>query len=252
MKLSSIIIAKNEENNIRRCIDSQLNCIDDIVVIIDSASTDRTREIVESYQNVNFAITGWKGFSETKKFALLKTQYDWILWIDADEEITPELRTELNEFKKTEPFSAAYSVARKAYFLGRWIKHSGWYPGRVIRLFNKNTAEFSSNEVHEHLKINGEVGKLNHDLIHYTDPDLHHYLMKLNKYTTLSANELYRQGKIAKISDLTIRPILMFIKMYIFKAGFLDGYHGFILAVLSSVHVFSKYSKLWELNKIKK
>jgi len=252
MKLSSIIIAKNEEINIKRCIDSQLNCIDDIVVIIDKKSSDGTLEIVQSYENVNYEIIDWKGYSETKKYAVSQTLYDWILWIDADEEITNELCKELVEFKKTVPYSVAYSVARRAYFLGKWIKHSGWYPARVIRLFDKSKAYFSSNEVHEHLVVNGETGKLSNDIIHYTDPDIKHYFRKFNRYTSLAAEELQKNGTKAKLLDILFRPIFLFFKMFVLKAGFLDGLHGFILAVFSSGYVFTKYCKLWELNKLRK
>ncbi len=252
MKLSSIIIAKNEESNIGRCIESQLGCIDEIIVLIDSSSTDKSLEIAQSFSSVKVEITDWKGFAETKQYGVSLTTSKWVFWIDADEEITPELCEELKEFKNSLPASAAYSVPRKAYFLGKWIKHCGWYPGRVTRLFNKNEVNFSKNRVHEQLNIEGTTGKLKNNLNHYTDPSVHHYFEKYNRYTSLASEELFNKGKKFSVSDLLLRPIIIFIKMYFLKAGFLDGTQGFMLAVLSSSYVFTKYCKLWELEKNKK
>ena len=252
MNLSSIIIAKNEEVNIRRCIESQLQCIDDIVVIVDSKSNDRTLDIVKGYDRVNCEISDWKGYAGTKQFALTLVKNDWVLWIDADEEITQELSEELNRFKNSEPKEKAFSLARRAFFLGKWIKHSGWYPGRVVRLFNKNFAQFSNKDVHEFLEVSGETGKLNSDLNHYTDPNIFHYFEKFNKYTTLAADELSTSNKTAGFNDLLLRPVFLFIKMYFLRRGFLDGIHGFILAIFSSTYVFVKYLKLWEIQKKKK
>jgi len=248
-KLSSIVIAKNEERNIEGCIKSQLGVIDEIVVLVDSNSTDRTLEIVNSFPQVISQVVEWQGYSETKKIALKKTTNKWILWIDADEAVTESLKKELIEFKNTDPLHDAYSVPRRAFFIGKWMKHSGWYPGRVTRLFNKQTVHFSSNDVHEHLVVKGSTGELKGDLDHFTDHNINHYFLKFNKYTSLAADELYRKNKKAGILDLLLRPVVIFIKMYILKLGFLDGFHGFILAVFSSSYVFTKYCKLWELNR---
>ncbi len=252
-KISSIIIAKNEAENIGRCIESQLNCIDEIILIVDSQTTDNTAEIAGKFENVKIEITDWKGYSATKQFAVEKATNQWIFWIDADEEVTPELCDELNEWKKSgeEKFSA-YKVARRAFFLGRWIKHSGWYPGRVTRLFNKHKARFNDNQVHEGLQVEGAIANLKNDLNHYTDPDIEHYYEKFNRYTSLAAEEMFKAGKTSALSDLIIRPLFLFFKMYILKKGFLDGKEGFMLAVFSSNYVFTKYAKLTEMNKTRK
>jgi glycosyltransferase involved in cell wall biosynthesis len=249
INISSIIIARNEETNIKRCIESQLGCIDEIILLVDEASTDKTFEIASGYPQVKISIAKWKGYSETKKDALLLTTNDWVFWIDADEELSEELSKEINTFKKSRPSCAAYSMPRKANFLGRWIKHSGWYPGRVIRLFNKNSADFNSQNVHENLNIKGETGQLTNNIAHYTDPSVFHYFIKFNNYTSLAANDLQKDGRTFHLSDLIIRPIGIFIKMYIIKFGFLDGIQGFILAVFSSAYVFTKYTKFWELKR---
>jgi len=249
LKLSSIIIAKDEEVNIRKCIESQLSCIDDIVVIVDDKSSDATLAIVTEYPQINVEVKKWLGYSKTKQYAISLTKNDWVFWIDADEVITADLQKELLELKKSNTEYEAYSVARRAYFLGKWIKHSGWYPGRVVRLFNKQNAVFAEKDVHEHLVVKGSIGKLNSDLEHYTDPDIHHYFEKFNRYTSLAAEELFKKNRKAKITDLLFRPIFLFKKMYLFRLGFLDGIYGFVLAVLSSFYVFTKYAKLFELNR---
>ncbi|NJD22686.1 MAG: glycosyltransferase family 2 protein [Melioribacter sp.] len=248
-KISSIIIARDEETNIHRCIKSQINVVDDIVVIVDSRTIDKTIQIASTFQNVNCEIVEWKGFAQTKIYALSKTKYDWVLWIDADEEITPGLAEELKQFKQSLNRYDAYDVARRAFFLGKWIKHSGWYPARVTRLFNKQQISFNEKEVHEHLKVEGTVGKLKNDLNHYTGPSIEHYFIKYNTYTSLAAKELFEKGKKATVIDILLRPIFLFCKMYIFRLGFLDGLQGLILAAFSSSYVFTKYCKLWELNR---
>ena len=249
VKISSIIIAKNEERNIRRCIESQLRCIDNIVVLVDKSSADKTLDIVKNFEGIVWEEFEWMGYSASKQYALSKTKYDWVFWIDADEVLTSELIDELIERKQRGFDKDSYSVARRAYFLNRWIKHSGWYPGRVVRLFNKNKARFSEHDVHEHLVIDGNTGELKNDLEHYTDPNIFHYFEKFNKYTTLAANELGGKKRSVGVFDLIVRPGFLFFKMYILKRGFLDGFQGFILAVFSSLYVFTKYSKLWEINK---
>ncbi len=248
IKISSIIIAKNEEKNIVRCIESQLGCIDEIIVLVDENSTDGTLNKASTFDKVKVEIVKWQGYAKTKQYGVDKSSNDWVLWIDADEAVTKQLSDELNLFKNSSPQFSAYKLSRRAYFLGKWIRHSGWYPGNVTRLFNKNKARFSDSEVHEHLLVEGETGKLNNDLEHYTDPNIHHYFEKFNRYTTLASEELYQKNRKVSLNDILVRPIFFFIKMYIFRRGFLDGLQGFILAVFSSTYVFTKYCKLWELN----
>lgn len=251
MKLSAIIIAKDEEKNIGRCIDSMSGCIDETVVFVDDRTKDRTAEIAVSKGAV-CEVSQWEGYSKTKENLLKKTSNDWVLWIDADEALTPELAEELKKFKNSEPGCSAYSIPRKANFLGKWIMHSGWYPGRVVRLFNKKKASFSDKSVHEHLVVNGKTGQLSCDLEHYTDPSIKHYYDKFNIYTSLAAEEMNRRGKNVSVIDLLLRPPFLFFKMYIMKAGFLDGIQGFILAVFSANYVFTKYCKLMEVRRFYK
>jgi glycosyltransferase involved in cell wall biosynthesis len=249
IKITSIILARDEETNIARCIDSQKECIDEIIVLIDNRTKDKTPEIVKS-KNVLYEMIEWKGYAGTKQYAVSKISNNWILWIDADESLTPELADELKVFKNTFPEFDAYSIKRRAYFLGKWIKHGGWYPAKAIRLFNKDKAKFNENHVHESLEVNGSIGQLKNDLEHWTDPSIKHYFDKFNNYTSLAAEQLNKKNESAGIVDILIRPLVIFCKMYILRFGFLDGVRGLMLAVFSSAYVFTKYCKLWELRKL--
>ena len=251
IEISAIIIAKNEEHNIGRCLEKLKDCIEDIIVLVDDQTTDRTIEIIRTFSAVKFYVVSWKGYVKTKQYAVSLTKNDWILWIDADEVLSDKLKKKINNFKTSVPKHSAYSMPRKAYFLGKWIKHCGWYPGRVTRLFNKHKAKFSDMQVHEQLIVEGSIGELSADLNHFTDPDLKHYFKKFNEYTSLAAEDLLNSGKKFGIFDLIFRPIVIFMKMYFIKLGFLDGIEGFILSVFSSLYVFAKYCKFWELKKRK-
>jgi len=246
IKISSVVIAKNEAQNIRRCIESQLKCIDEILVLVDKNSTDDTFTIASSYTKVRAEKVDWQGFGKTKQYGVDKAENDWILWIDSDEALTENLQNEILSFKEKEPAYFVYKINRRAYFLGKWIKHCGWYPDYVTRLFNRGYAKFSDSKVHEYLVFSCETGKFNYDIEHFTDPDINHYFIKFNRYTGLAAEELVKKGYNAKVTDLIFRPFFIFIKMYIIKLGFLDGLYGFILSVFSSCYVFTKYAKVLE------
>lgn len=240
--ISAILITKNEEKNIRGCIESLKDVVAEIVVV-DSGSKDRTLEIAREYTDKIFQ-TEWKGFGSVKNFALEKTSGEWIFWIDADERLTPELAEEIRNCN--EQRENAFEVPRLAFFLGYPIRHGGWFPGYVLRLFRRGKGRFSEKPIHEFLEVEGERGRMKNHLIHLTDPKSEHYFEKLNIYTTLAAEELYKEGKRVNILILLIHPIGIFFKMFLIRLGFLDGIPGFLLAVFSSFYVFVKYAKLWE------
>jgi glycosyltransferase involved in cell wall biosynthesis len=245
-RLSVITLTLNESGNIRDCL-SSVSWADEFIVV-DSGSTDETVPLAEG-MGAKVLRVPWKGYGEAKNEALRAATGDWVLWLDADErvseELSGEIRTILKESNDEGP--AGYTVARRAYFLGRWIRHCGWYPARVVRLFRKELGKFSSHRVHEGLEITGEVGDLCYDIVHLTDPNLNHYFAKFNRYTTLAAEEMKESGKDAGLTDLVVRPWFTFVKMYVLKRGFLDGMEGFILCRASAAYVFAKYAKLWEL-----
>jgi glycosyltransferase involved in cell wall biosynthesis len=244
--VSVIVITKNEERNIRECLNS-VRWADEIVVV-DSESTDATVTIAKEVSKKVF-VRKWEGFGAAKNYALQQSTGDWVLWLDADERVTPELHKEMQAVLEADKKCfAAYSMPRKANFLGRWIYHCGWYPGKVVRLFRKTSGTFSDDKVHEHLEVNGTIGNLESDLLHYTDPNLFHYYEKYNRYTSLAAEELMAHGKKFHLTKLLFNPVWIFIKMYFLRLGFMDGIPGFILCMCSANYVFTKYAKHWELS----
>lgn len=247
-KLSAIIVALNEEINIETCLKS-LQWVDEIIVVIDDRTTDRTEEIARFYTSHVF-VQEWQGYSGSKNFALSKATGDWIFWIDADEEVTPNLQTEIQKAIRQGKKYAGYEIPRLAFFLGRWIRHSGWYPGYVLRLFQRSKAQFNQALVHEGVQLTGEVGRLKNPLLHFTDRDIANYYRKYDSFTSLAARQMAERDRKFRIVDLLFRPLFLFIKMFILRAGFLDGLQGLILAVFSANYVFTKYAKLWERQRI--
>jgi glycosyltransferase involved in cell wall biosynthesis len=247
-RLSVIVITKNEERNIAACLAS-VQWADEIVVV-DAHSSDRTVELARRFTDM-VIVARWRGYVEAKNLAIRQATGDWILWLDADERAMPGLEAEVRaEIGAGMAQPVAYRVARRAYFLGTWIRHCGWYPGRVVRLFRKDAAEFIPTDVHERLAVRGETGDLATDLLHLTDENLFHYFAKFNRYTSLAAADLGRKGRVGALSDLLVRPPFMFIKMYVLQRGFLDGMPGFILSIASSAYVFTKYAKLYESTRL--
>jgi glycosyltransferase involved in cell wall biosynthesis len=246
-RLSVLVLTLNEERNIVECLES-VRWADEIVVV-DSGSTDRTVELAGAFTEKVYQIE-WKGYGATRNLALDRTSGDWILWLDADERVQPDLAAEIRAILALPDVRVSgFRVARRAYFLGRWIRHCGWYPSRVTRLFRRDRGRFTETSVHERLILDGPVADTRNDLIHLTDPELSHYFTKFNRYTSLAAHDLQEEGRKFGLPDLLGRPAFVFFKMYLLKRGFLDGMQGFILCVLSSAYVFTKYAKLWELQR---
>ena len=245
MSISVIVIARDEALRIETCLRSARFA--DEIVLVDSGSTDDTVAIARKYAD-QVIETAWRGYGATKQLALEHASGDWVLWLDADERVPPDLRDEILATVDAGEH-AGYRIARKTFFLGRWIRHCGWYPDYVLRLFRRAAEpRFSDDEVHESLRIQGTTGDLKHPMIHDTDPTLHHYLRKFNSFTSLGARQLYLSGRRFRLTDLMFRPIFTLVKMYVLKRGFLDGLPGFILCGLSACYVFAKYAKLWHLH----
>jgi (heptosyl)LPS beta-1,4-glucosyltransferase len=243
--LSVVVLTLNEEERIGGCLESVAWA--DELIVVDTGSRDRTVELAQAHGS-RIVRAEWQGFSKAKEFALQQASSDWILLLDADERVPEELAQEIRRAVAESPEEiAGYAIPRRAHFLGRWIDHGGWYPGYVVRLVRHGRGRFDGSLVHESMEIDGRVERLFSPLLHYTDPHLFHYFEKLNFYTSLAAEDLFRQGRRTTIGDLVQRPILTFCKMYICKRGFLDGTPGFILSLFSALSVFCKYAKLWEL-----
>jgi len=249
LNLSAVVITRDEEVNIKRCLLS-LRIADEIIVI-DSGSTDRTVEIAENI-GARVYFKEWEGYGPAKKEGVGKASGKWIISLDADEELSPELAKEISDTVLLDTRYSGYFIKRKTNFLGRWIYHCGWYPDYILRLFKKSDGDFNNSVVHEKVILNGQSGRLDHELLHYSYTSLDQYFEKMNRYTTLGAEQAFRQNKRAGWFDIVIKPAVSFFKHYISKRGFLDGLEGFIISSLSSLGVMIKYLKLRELAKDKK
>ncbi|MEW6409288.1 MAG: glycosyltransferase family 2 protein [Nitrospirota bacterium] len=243
-KLSVAIITHNEEDNVRTALES-VKWADEIVVV-DSFSTDRTIEICKEYTDRIF-LSEWEGFSRQKNKVIGFTSHLWVLVIDADEYVTEELKEEIIR-ELGHPRYDGYYIPRKNYFGGRWIRHGGWFPDHTLRLFRKDKGLFYDREVHEAIELNGEPGYLKNSLKHYTYRNISDYLQRMDRYSTLAADEMLKKGKRFHLYNLFINPATTFLKMYIFKRGFLDGIYGLILSGLYTCYTFAKYAKLKELS----
>jgi glycosyltransferase involved in cell wall biosynthesis len=243
-KISVAIITHNEEKNLRDCLES-VKWADEIVVV-DDGSTDETLNICQEYKARVYQ-EGWKGYSAQKNSAIDKTTNEWVLSLDADERIGLELRQEIEDALQENPPVDGYWIARKNYFLGRWIRYCGWYPDRNLRLFRKSRGRFQERAVHEKVEVQGKTATLKHPLVHKTYRSLSGFLIRSDRYSTLAAGEMQRQGNTYHWWDVVFRPPLTFLQMFLLRAGFLEGYGGFLLSVLYSYYTFAKYAKLKEL-----
>lgn len=241
VQLGALVLTYNEAENINDCLAS-LDWVDELVVV-DSYSDDGTKELAEQFTTHVYQ-REFDDFASQRNFALDKLTTEWVLVVDADERITPELQTEITDILEN-PQAEGYRIPRKNYFLGRWIKYCGWYPDYTLRLFKRANNRYSG-LVHEGLDLKGEVEELANPLLHYTYRDLEHYLAKINHYTTLDAAKKYQAGQQKSLLYIFLRPVVEFIKKYLLKKGFLLGAQGLILSVLSAYYQFLKYAKLWE------
>lgn len=244
--LSAVVIALNEKNRIAACLES-LAWADEIVVV-DSGSTDGTREIARGYTPKVVEIP-WRGFGPQKQAAVDLAKHDAILNVDCDERVTAELAGEIGSILVADGMLAGYSVPRRTFLGEKEIRHSGWYPDRTIRLFDRRRARYTNAAVHERVIVEGETGSLRHPLLHYSFSGVTDLFRKMERYTDLSARSMFEEGRRCRPSDLAIRPVLAFLKAYVLKRGFLDGPEGLVVGVAGAVHVFTKYAKLRELER---
>jgi len=240
MKISAAIITYNEERNIARALES-LRCCDEIVVV-DSGSTDRTVELATKL-GARVLDVPWRGYAGQKNHAVECCQNDWVLSLDADEALSEALEAEIWQIKKNGPDCDAYTMPRMAQYLGRWILHSGWYPDRKVRLFDRRRAKWVGNYVHESVAVEGRVGHLNANILHFTCSSLSEHLRTLDRYTTLAAEQLVSQKADIGWKELAIDPAWTFFRTYFVQRGFLDGYEGLAIAYTAAFYNFLKYAK---------
>ncbi len=241
--ITAYILSFNEARQIRAVLES-VRWADEIL-LVDSFSTDGTVEIAREY-GARILSEKFCGFGKLRNIALDAAQHDWVLSIDADERCTPELAAEIRQ-ELAEPRFDAYNVPRKSHFMGRWMRHSGWYPDfRQPQLFHRKKLRYVESIVHETYELDGRLGRLREHALQYPWPTMEIATAKLQRYSTLMAARYHEAGKKASVGKLLLRPLAMFAKVYLVKQGFRDGRHGLILAGLYAYYTFLKYAKLWE------
>ena len=246
MTLSVIVIAKDEEASIGRTLASV--AFADEIVVVDSGSTDRTVDIARGHGANVTTTTDWPGFGPQKNRALDLATGDWVLSLDADEWLSEESAAEIRRAIASPGADvAAYKLPRRSSFCGRFMRHSGWWPDYVVRLFRHGRGRFSTDIVHEHLIVEGTVATLAEPILHETFVDLEDLVDKMNRYSTASAAQLRQEGKTAGLVEALMRALWAFFRTYVLRAGFLDGREGFMLAFATAEGTYYRYAKLMRL-----
>ncbi|HTP62348.1 MAG TPA: glycosyltransferase family 2 protein [Burkholderiales bacterium] len=245
MPLSVVLITHNAAAQLADCLASV--AFADEVVVVDSGSNDGTAELAARY-GARVLAKDWLGFGRQKQFAVEQAAHDWVLCLDADERVSPELAASLVRALQA-PASPVYRMARRNRFLGRWLRHGEGYPDWSVRLFDRRQARWSDDAVHEKVLYAVSPGALEGDLLHESAEDLGRYLDKQNRYSTLAAEELYRRGRRASVADLVFSPLVRFVKFYLLRLGCLDGLPGLAHIGIGCMNSFMKYAKLAELQR---
>jgi glycosyltransferase involved in cell wall biosynthesis len=246
-RLSVTIVAWNEEERLRACLESVT--WSDEIVVIDGESTDKTVALAREFTE-RVWVRPWPGFAAQKNFALEQAAGDWVLALDADERVTPELRARITGILADDaagrPVADGYHVPRRNIFWGVWVRHGGLYPDHQLRFFRRRAGRFVSDAVHESVRVEGQVETLGEPLLHHSYRSLEDFVQRSNRYSTLAAGEWIRRGKRAGLAGLIFRPLGRFLSMDLIQRGFLDGWRGFVLAVLYADYVFLRMAKAWE------
>jgi len=248
--LSVVLITHNEEANLPRTLESVVPLVRDgrgELIVVDSGSTDRTLEIGRSFGAKVF-VEPWKGFAAQKNSAMEKASGDWVLQLDADESLEPEFTVEIEATLGTELRVNGFWIPRKNFFLGRWIRHGGFYPDPKLRLVRRGAGKFEEYGAHPTMKVEGPTGRFKHALLHHAYPTLRGYIDHMNSYSSAGATIAVAKGhRSFSLIDIVVRPLLTFIYNYFIRLGFLDGREGLLLHLYHSVYVSWKYAKAWEL-----
>lgn len=247
-ELGAIVITRNEAANIGACLASLAFCGE--IVVVDNASTDATPELARAAGASVHHSPDWPGFGPQKNRALALATRAWVLSIDADERVTPQLRDEiLAVVRGAAAAPNAWDMPRRSSYCGQSMAHSGWYPDRVTRLFRRGTARFSDDVVHERLLVDGAIGHLRSDLLHESFRDLESVLDKVNRYSTAGAQRMAGEGRRGSVGQAALRGLWAFLRTYFLQRGFLDGRMGFVLAVSNAEGTYYRYLKLWLLQR---
>ncbi len=252
MKISAVIISFNEEKKIRAAIESVKWC--DEILVVDSGSTDSTVAIAKSYGAKTVART-WEGFAKQKQFAVDQATYDWVLSLDSDEVISEKLREEILALKnsRVEPSAEGFRIPRLSIYMGRAIRHCGWYPDWQLRLFNRKRGRWKNVLIHESVEMDSDatVAKLSNDIFHYSvDSTSQHAKLIAERYAPLAARQMFRDGRSTSRLNVAFQPILKFIETYLFKLGFLDAFPGLCISYFAAHHAFLKHLLLLEMRDV--
>ena len=243
-KLSVTVITRDEAANLAAALDSVAWA--DEIVVVDSESTDATLEIARRYTS-RVLVRPWPGYVAQKNRAAAEAAHDWILSIDADERVSPELARDIRALLQHEPPAAGYRLPRVTFHLGRWIRTTDWYPDYQLRLYDRRRGGWTGKHVHESVKVDGPVVDLTHDLQHLAYRNLAHHLQTIDRYSTLAAAEMREAGRTAGWLDLALHPPAAFLRNYVLRGGFRDGVPGLIISLMNAGYVAVKFAKLWEL-----
>ncbi|MDH3974504.1 MAG: glycosyltransferase family 2 protein [Deltaproteobacteria bacterium] len=248
-KLSVTIITLNEEDNIRDALESVKWAHE--IIVVDSGSTDSTVDICREYTD-KVIYNPWPGMNGQKAFAKEQASCGWLLNIDADERVSPELEVKIKTMLEKGPEYDGYFIPRRVWYLGSWIDHSGWYPDYTLRLFKRDRGRWAGTDPHDKVVVEGTTSRLKEDIHHFTYKNVTDHINTMNRFTAVAAGEYEKKGKRAGFFNLVLRPPFTFFKKYILKQGFRDGLPGFVIAFSSAYYVFLKYVKLWELKNIER
>jgi glycosyltransferase involved in cell wall biosynthesis len=243
-RLSVVVVTLDEEERIRECLQSVAWA--DELVVVDAESQDKTATLAREF-TTRVIVRPWPGFAAQKNFALAQASGDWVLSLDADETVSAALRAEIASVLERGGVAAGYAVRRHNIFWGRWVRHGGLYPDWQVRLFKRGRGRFVDRAVHESVVVDGPVARLAGHLEHRSYRDVADFLARADRYTSLAADEWRAAGRpLRPLVDLVARPVGRFLSMYVGRAGFLDGWRGFLLASLYAYYVFMRSAKVWE------
>jgi glycosyltransferase involved in cell wall biosynthesis len=245
-KLSVTVITRNEAADIGDALASVAWA--DEIVVVDSQSTDETVAIARQYTD-RVVVRAWPGYGDQKNYAASIASHDWILSLDADERVTPQLATELQALKAGAPPEAGFRIPRVTWHLGRWIRTTDWYPDYQLRLYDRRAAQWTGTYVHEGVTVRGTIGQLSGELQHYAYRDIADHLETIDRYTTYAARQMQEAGQRAGVLQMAGHPPLAFLRNYLAHGGIRDGVPGFIISAMNAYYVFLKFAKLWELQR---
>jgi len=243
-KLTVTVITRNEAGNLAAALES-VQWANEIVVV-DAESTDNTVGIARRFTN-RVIVRPWPGYAAQKNFAAEQASHDWILSLDADERVSPDLAQEIRGVLSGTLSTAGYRMPRVTFHFGRWIRSTDWYPDYQLRLYDRRRARWDERLVHESVRVEGPVGRLRRELQHYAYRDLTHHLQTMDRYSTLAARQMFDEGRRAGWIDVLVLPRLAFFRNYILRGGFRDGMAGLVISAMNSYYVGLKFAKLWEL-----